>query len=148
MLYKKISEDLKNSMKNKDSDRLETIRLLFSQIKNKAIDSGTRDVLSDDLIVEIVKRRVKQGKDSLSQYQKAGRKDLVEKEQKQLDIILEYMPTMMSLEEIEKVVLEKKNALGINDISKMGQLMGAVMTELKGKADGSDVKNIVQKNLI
>jgi len=147
MIFEKITEDMKNAMKAKDIDKLETLRLIFSQIKNAGIDSGDRDKISDELALETLKRRLKQGKDAVEQYKNGGRQELVDREQKQLDIISIYVPEMMNEADIEKVVRAKKEVMGIIDTSKMGQLIGVVMQELKGKADGTIVRQVVEKVL-
>jgi len=147
MLFNQISEDLKNAMKAQDKNKVETLRLVFAKIKDEAINAGERDNISDDIVLTVLKRRVKQGKDSISQYKKANRTDLVENEEKQLVIIETYLPEMMNEEDIEKIVITKKEELGIDDKSKMGLLMGAVMKETAGQADGNIVKQIVMKVL-
>lgn len=138
---------MKSAMKDQDKVKLEAVRFLFSQVKKEAIDSGSRDEITDELVIKIVSRRVKQGKDSILQFKQAGREDLVKNEEDQMIFIEKYLPQMMSEEEVLRVVTSKKAELGITDKSKMGQLIGVVMQELKGKADGGLVKQIVEKVL-
>lgn len=147
MLFEKITEDMKSAMKEQDKVKLEAVRFLFSQVKKEAIDSGSRDEITDELVIKIVSRRVKQGKDSILQFKQAGREDLVKNEEDQMIFIEKYLPQMMSEEEVLQVVTSKKAELEITDKSKMGQLMGVVMQELKGKADGGLVKQVVEKIL-
>ncbi|NQV88486.1 MAG: GatB/YqeY domain-containing protein, partial [Parcubacteria group bacterium] len=94
---------------------------------------------------DIIRRAVKQRKDSIEQFKKGGREDLVKSEESELIILQTYLPQMMSVDEIKKVVETKKTELGITDKSKVGLLMSAIMKELKGKADGGDVKKIVEE---
>jgi hypothetical protein len=143
MLFKQISEDLKNAMKAQDKTKVETLRFVFSKIKDEAIALGQREDISDDVVISVLKKRVKQGKDSAEQYKQGGREDLLKVEEDQLKIIEEYLPAMMSEADIEKIVIVKKVELGITDSSKIGVLMGAVMKETAGQADGNVVKNIV-----
>jgi uncharacterized protein YqeY len=145
MLFNQISEDLKTAMKAQDKNKVESLRLVFSKIKDEAIKAGERDNISDDIVLTVLKKRVKQGKDSIEQFKKADRKDLVETEEAQLQIIEKYLPAMMSENDIKKIVIAKKEELGIDDKSKMGLLMGAVMKETAGQADGNVVKGIVMK---
>ena len=98
--------------------------------------------LSDEEALSVIKKQAKQRKDSIEQFRNGGRNDLAEKEEKELVIISEYLPKEMSKEDIEKIAKSKKKELGINDKSKIGILMGALMKEFKGKADGAIVKEV------
>jgi len=147
MLFEKISEDLKNAMKARNQIKLDAIRFLYAQIKKDAIDKGNRDEISDELVVQVLKRRIKQGKDSIEKFSQADRQDLVDNEKQQLEFLEIYMPQMMSEEEIVKIAKVKIEELKIEDISKKGQLMGSLMKELKGNADGSLVKRVVDSLL-
>lgn len=147
MLFQKITEDLKNAMKDQDKVKLEAIRFLFSQVKKEAIDSGNRDEISDEIVIKVASRRIKQGKDSINQFRQAGREDLAKNEEEQIIFIEKYLPKMMSHEEIKQIVMEKIEILKFTDKSKSGQLVGQIMQDLKGKADGSLVKQIVDECL-
>ncbi len=100
--------------------------------------------VSDELALGVIKRLAKQRKDSIEQFRNGGREDLASQEEKELVILEELLPNMMSQEEIRPVAEKKKAELGIEDKSKMGILIGAVMKELAGQADGGDVKIVVQ----
>ena len=133
-------------MKAKDEVRLRTIRSLLTAFTNElvATNKTPQDRLDDESALAVIKRQVKQRKDSIEQYTAAGRAELAEPEQEELAILESYLPQMMSRTEIEPVAKAKQAELGITEKSQMGKLIGAVMQELKGKADGGDVKAVVE----
>ena len=147
MLHKKIREDMTNAMKAKDAGRLMVLRGLLTAFTNEAVARGKKpDVeLSDDEAILVIKRAGKQRADSIEQFKKGNRMDLAEVEEKELSVLKEYLPEEMKSEDIEKIARAKKDELGISDKSKMGILMGAVMKETGGRADGGVVKEIVSK---
>lgn len=146
VLQKKIREDLKEAMKAKDEVRLAVIRGLITLFTNESIAKGmpSVDTLSDEDVISLVRRSVKQRKDSIEQFTKGGRKDLADAEEVELKILESYLPAQMSREDILKIAKKKKEEMGAVDKSKMGMFMGAVMKELKGKADGTLVKEVVE----
>ncbi len=138
---------MKQAMKDRNELALSALRGIFSAIKNEAIDAGERESISDEVSMKVIKRQVKQRKDSIEQFTQGNRMDLVEKETAELRVIENYLPAMISETEIEKVVIEVKTELGITDASKMGMLMGAVMKKLAGQEfDGGLVKMMVEKS--
>lgn len=144
-LQDQITEDLKNAMRNKDVDTLSTLRMLSSAIKNKQIALQT--ALSEDDIIGVIASQAKQRKDSIEQYKSAGREELAQKEEKELSILNNYLPTQMSEEEIKTIIndtIVKINAQGPQD---MGKVMGALMPLTKGKADGAIVSKLVKETL-
>lgn len=146
MIQDKIASDIKTAMKAKDSARLGVLRGIKTAFTNELVASKRtpQETLSDEEATTVMMRLAKQRKDSITQFTDGGRPELAEKEAQELKILEEYLPQMMSKEEILKVVQAKKEAMGITDPSKMGMLIGATMKELKGKADGSLVKEVVQ----
>lgn len=147
MLEKKIEDDLKEALKSKESVKVSTLRMLKAAVQNKAIERRGED-LKDSDIVEVLKKQVKQHKESIEAFLKGDRKDLVEKEKQELNILAFYMPPELSSDEILKVVLKavkETDAQGKKDI---GKVMKVVMLELKGKADGASVNKIVIEVLI
>ncbi len=132
-------------MKAKDEIRLLTLRSLLTAFTNELVSTKRKpdETLADEEALTVVKRAVKQRKESIEQFQKGGRDDLAKGEEAELDILEKYLPEMIGKEEIEKIARAKKEELGVDDKSKMGILMGAVMKELKGQADGKDVKEVV-----
>jgi uncharacterized protein YqeY len=141
-LHTDIKASLKDAMKAKEAVRLRVIRSLLTAFMNELVATKRtpQDELTDDEVMAVIKRAAKQRKESISQYEAAGRQDLADPEKEELAIIEEYLPALMSREDIAKVVAAKKAELGIDDKSKMGMLVGAVMKELGGQADGADVK--------
>ncbi len=145
MLKDKIKKDMITAMKEKNVAEKETLRGLLSSITNKLISNGELPTAeaSDELVLTIIKTESKRRKDSIEQFEKGGRNDLAENEKKELEILENYLPEMMSEEEILKIATNKKNELKIEDKSKLGILIGAVIKETAGKSDGALVSKIV-----
>lgn len=147
-LKEKIVQDLKDAMRAGDAVRRDTLRLLDSVIKNTEIEKKKREEgLSDEEILEVLGRAVKQRQDSIKQFTDGGRPELAEKEQIELDIIMPYLPAQLSEDEIRQVVkavIAETGAAGMSDI---GKVMGQAMGKMKGKADGNVVKKIVGEEL-
>jgi len=147
-LKEKITADLKDAMKSGDTTKRDTLRLLDSTIKNAEIEKKKREEgLSDEEILEVIARAVKQRNDSITQYIDGGRPELAEKEKIELDILKTYLPEQMSEDEIRKVVKEIISASTAVSASDMGKIMGQAMGKMKGKADGNVVKKIVGEEL-
>ena len=147
MLHNQIKEEIKIAIKAREELRLSVLRGMLASFVNELVATKRKpdEILPNEDALTVVKRLVKQRKDSFEQFRSGRREDLASKEEAELKILEKYLPEMMSYEEIEKVILAKKEELGVADKSKMGILMGAVMKELKGKADGGDVKKIIEK---
>lgn len=147
MLYTQIRDELKDAMRAKDSMRITVLRGLLAAFTNELVATKRKptEELSDEEIVTVIRKAVKQRKDSIEQFTAGGRQDLAEKEEAELALLEVYLPQMMSKEDIASLAKAKKEELGITDKSKMGILMGALMKDLNGKADGSDVKEAVEK---
>jgi len=144
-LRDKIKNDLKDAMKSGDNVTRDVLRMLNSDIKNVEID--LKKELADDDVVKIIKRNIKSRRDSIEQYKKGNREDLAVQEEKELKILEKYMPEQMNEEEIRKIVIDiikKSEALGASDF---GKVMGVVMRETKGIADGNVVSRIVKEEL-
>jgi len=144
-LKDKIKSDLKDSMKSGDNITRGVLRLLNSDIKNAEIEKGR--ALNDEEIAELAKRSVKRRKDSIEQFRKGKREDLVSQEEKELEVLKKYMPEQMSEEEIRTIVQDVIKKSGVTEASDFGKVMGVVMKETKGKADGSAVSRIVKEKL-
>lgn len=145
ILKEKIKSDLKDAMKSGDSVVRGVLRLLSSDIKNEEI--SLKKELTDDDVLKILKKDIKRHKESIEQYKTGGRKDLVEQEEKELEILKEYMPEQMSEDEIRKIVfgvIKKLEATGTSDF---GKVMGMAMKEIGGNVDGSAVSGIVKEEL-
>jgi uncharacterized protein YqeY len=144
--HESIKAELKEAMKAKEAVRLRVVRGLLTAFMNELVATGRtpQDLLTDDEVMAVIKRAAKQRKESITQYEAAARPELAAPEKEELVVLESYLPQMMSIEEITPVVVAKKAELGIDDKSKMGMLVGAVMKELGGKADGDDVKTAVE----
>ena len=149
MIHEKITTGIKAAMKAKDSVRLNALRGIKTAFTNELVASKRtpQDTLSDEEAITVLSRLAKQRKDSIDQFTKGNRPELAEKEAQELAILEEFLPEMLSIEEIQEIVAAKKAELGVTDKSSMGRLMGALMKELKGKADGKMVKDAVDAAL-
>ncbi len=146
-LHEQIKAEVMPAMKAKDAVRLSVVRGMITAFVNELVATGKmpQDFLDDAGVLKVIKRLSNQRKDSIEQFTAGGRPELAESEKAELAILNKYLPTLMSLEEIAFVARAKKNELGITDKSKAGQLTGAIMKELAGKADGGDVKTVVDE---
>lgn len=148
MLKEQIIADLKNAMKTGDAARRDVLRMLDSAIKNVEIEKKKRETgLSEEEILEVIARSVKQRQDSIRQFEEGGRQDLAEKEKAELEFILPYLPAQLSQEEVEAVVKNVIAELGLSAPSDLGKVMGEAMKRLKGQADGNVVRAVAQKLL-
>ncbi|MCR4600239.1 MAG: GatB/YqeY domain-containing protein [Clostridia bacterium] len=144
-LKDRLTNDFKEAMKAHDEIRKNTINLARAAIKQIEVD--TRVELDEQGIIDILTKQVKLRKDALSDFEKAGRTDLIEAYNKEIEILEQYLPAQLTEDEIREIVLQTKEELGVEDKSGMGKLMGAVMPKVKGRADGNAVRNIVQSVL-
>ena len=145
-LHESIKEKIKQAMLAKDQVTLETLRGIKAACTNELVAKGRKpqEELSDEETLAVITRLAKQRKDSIDQFGKGGRQDLVAEESAQLAVLETFLPKMMSREEILPIAQAKKETLGVTDKSGMGKLVGSLIGELKGKADGSDVKAVVE----
>lgn len=141
-----LKEMMKDAMRAKDSVKLSVVRGLISACVNEAVTKGKGPdgVLTDDEVLTVVMRAAKQRKDSIEQFEKGGRPELAEGEKAELAILETMLPAQMSREEIEAAVKAKAAEMGITDKSEANKLMGTLMKDLKGKADGTIVKEAVE----
>lgn len=148
-IQEQILDDLKQSMKNKEQDRLRVLRSLKSKLLEKEISERKegKATLSDEQVIEVLMKAAKQRKESIDQFQKGDREDLVAREQKELEIIESYLPEMLSEEEIRDIAKQKIDALGAENMADMSKVMGELMKELKGKAEGALVSKVVKEEL-
>ncbi len=144
-LKEQIKSELIIAMKAKDEFNLSVLRLVNSAIKNKEIDLGHE--LSDEEIISVIRTMVKQGKDALADFKVGNRNDLVEKQEKEIKFLEKYLPQALSLEEVEKICAEAIQESGAITLADMGKVMGLTMKKIAGRADGSIVKEVVQKLL-
>ncbi|WP_138431105.1 GatB/YqeY domain-containing protein [Fodinibius saliphilus] len=148
-IKEQIMADLKQAMKNKDKKRLLVLRSLKSKLLEREISEreGGEGSISDEQAIEVLMKAAKQRKESIDQFEKGDRADLAENEKEELEIIESYLPKMLSEEEIRDVAQNIIDELGASDMSDMGQVMGVMMQELKGKAEGSLVSKVVKEEL-
>lgn len=146
-LHEQIKAEVMPAMKAKDTVRLSVVRNMISAFTNELVATGKtpQDFLDDAGVLKVIKRLANQRKDSIEQFVGGGRPELAESEKAELAVLEKYLPTLMPKDEIMIIATAKKNELGITDKSKAGQLTGAVMKELAGKADGGDVKAVVDE---
>lgn len=145
-----IKDQMKEAMKAKDAVKLAVVRGLASSFTNELVKLGKmpQDELSDEDVLGVIRRAVKQRKDSIEQFTAGGRPELAEPEQAELDILQTYLPQMMSEEDVMTFAKSKMTEMGVVDKSKAGQFMGTLMKDLKGKADGDVVKKVVDSLLV
>lgn len=147
-LLERLNQDMKQAMRDKDKDKetLNVIRMVKAAIQNESIKLGN-DTLSEEEELTILSREVKQRRDSLQEFKAAGRDDLVTKLEKELEILQVYMPKQLTSEELEAIVEATVQEVNATSKKDMGKVMSAVMPKVKGKADGSHIKELVQQKL-
>ena len=141
-----ILEDIKTAMKSRDSQRSETLRFLNAAIKNREIELRPSELKEED-VLGVIKKSAKQRRESIEEYSKAGRQDLVEKEKAELAIIEHYLPQQLGRPEVEKLVADVIQALGAKTIKDMGSVMKEVTARAKGAADNKLVSELVRAKL-
>lgn len=149
-LHQQIKDEMKQAMKDKDAVKLTTLRGLLSSFTNELVATKRmpQDELKDDEVLAVIKRESNRRKDSIKQFTDGGRPELAEDEQAELVILEAYLPAMMSREEIKPIVEAKAAELGVTDKSGAGKLTGAVMKDLQGKAEGTDVKALIDEMFV
>jgi uncharacterized protein YqeY len=148
-LHEQIKKDVREAMIKKDEVRVTVLRSLLAAFTNELIAKKAKSdaMLSDDDALTLIKRSANQHKDSIAQFDKGGRTDLSAAERTELEVLESYLPALMSVEEIRKIAKKKLAELGALDKSKLGMFVGTLMKELKGKADGADVKAVCEELL-
>ena len=142
-LIDRLSEDLKESLKSRNSLKSSVIRLLKSSIKYKEIDK--KAPLSDDEIIEVIMSGIKQRRESIEQFSKGGRTDLVQKESNEIEIMQAYLPQQLTEEELVDEVKSVIKEVGATSAKDMGKVMKALMPRIKGRAEGTKVSSIVKE---
>lgn len=144
-LKQKLQEDLKSSMKNKDTVKKSVITLIRSSIKQYEVDN--RVELQDDEIVDLIAKQLKQTRDSREEFAKAGRDDLVSKAEAEIEVLKEYLPQQLSEEELNEIVISIISEVGATSMKDMKKIMTSIMPKVKGRADGKLINELVKKNL-
>jgi len=144
-LSDRLNDDMKLAMKSQDKFKLSVIRMVRAAIKNIEIDQ--RKPLEEQEVLDVLNREVKQRKDSLQEFEKAGREDLAETLKAEIVILMEYMPQQLSDEEVKAIVQQTIQEVGASSKADMGKVMSALMPKVKGRADGKVVNQFVQQLL-
>lgn len=151
MLHKTIKDGIIEALRAKDTIKLEVLRGLNALCINEIIATGVNtEFLPDEKVLALIKRSAKQRKDSIEQFDKGGRKDLSDKERAELVILNSFLPTLMTKEDVKSIVsqkIESMKSAGALDAKQIGKITGIIMKELNGKAEGSDVKAVIEELL-
>ena len=142
MLIEKIDSDLKNALKHRDDIKLGTLRMLRAAIKNMEIEKRVKSLGEQDLL-GVIQKQVKQHKDSIAEFEKANRRDLVDKEAKELAVLESYLPQPLTEDELKTLVKKAVESVGAKTKAEMGKVMKEVMPLVAGRADGKQVNQIV-----
>lgn len=145
-LQQKVLDDIKNAMKSKEAERLSAIRFLQSAIKYREIELRPNPI-NDQEIMGVIRKLVKQRKDSIAEFEKAGRQELVDKEKFELSVLEAYLPQQMSADQVAKIVEEVIKAQGATTMKQMGGVVKEVMARTAGQADGKTVSDLVKSKL-
>lgn len=144
-MVEKLKQDMIEAMKAKDKDRLTTIRMIKGDLDKEHIDKKRE--INDDLLIEVVNRGIKQRKDSIAEFEKGGREDLVEKTQAEIDILQSYLPEQLPEEEILSIIDEAFQLVNPEGPRDMGKIMKEVQPKLKGRADMKHVSELIKSKL-
>ncbi len=146
MLHEQIKNGIKEAMMAHDALRLKAFRAMSSAFTNELVAKNRKpqEMLKDDEAIAVIAKLAKQRRDSIDQFRKGNREDLVKEEEAELSILKTYLPKLMNKSEIEKIARATKDKLGVINVAKKGMLMSALMKDLKGKADGGLVKEVVE----
>ena len=148
-LYATLREDMKNALKAKDATRLSVLRGLITLCTQEltATQRTPQDVLTDEEVLALIRRSVKQRADAVEQYRSGNREDLAQAEEQEAEILKTYLPAPLSHEQLIAIAKKQKETLGVTEKKDFGRLMSAVMKETAGNADGAVVKQIVEELL-
>jgi len=147
-MLKKIEQDLKEAILSKQTERVWTLRMLIASLKNKEIElRPKKQKLSEEIEIEVIKQEIKKRKEAIEMFKKGNREDLVLKEKKELEILEKYLPSQLSDDELKEIANKTKIKVKAESPRDFGKLMGAVMKEVKGRADGLRVKKMVEEIL-
>jgi hypothetical protein len=144
-LKQRISDDVKIAMRKKDKDRLTTLRMILAAIKQKEVDE--RIELDDTQILAVLDKMAKQHRDSINQFEQAGRNDLVEKENRELAIVQTYLPALLSDAEIQQLLQDAIQETGAASMQDMGKVMAVLKPKLQGRADMGKISGLVKAKL-
>lgn len=144
-MVEKLDKDMIEAMKSKDKDRLVVIRMVKAALKQEQIDH--KKEINDDLLIDVINKQIKMRRDSIIEFEKGNRKDLVEKTQKEINVLMTYLPEQLSTEEVEKIINEIFEEVKPESQKDMGKVMKEAQAKLKGKADMKEVSTIIREKL-
>jgi len=144
-MLEKIRQDMKKALKERDKTTLSTLRLLLSEVKNEEL--RLRRELTEEEVWTLIQRGIRRQQDSIEQFSKGGRQDLVDKEEAEVAVLKKYLPPPLSEKELEKIVTDLIDELGVKEKKEMGKVMREVMGRYKGRVEGSAAQRIVLSKL-
>ena len=144
-MVEQLEKDMITAMKAGEKERLTVIRMVKAALKQEQIDH--KKEINDELLIDVVNKQIKMRKDSIAEFEKANRTDLVDKTQSEIDILATYLPEQLSSEEVEKIINDIFEEVKPEGMKDMGKVMGLAQTQLKGKADMKEVSTIIRNKL-
>ncbi len=144
-LKERLADDLKSAMKNKEVIRKNVVQMVRAAVLQ--VEKDKRVTLDDDGVLEVIAKQMKQRRDSLPDYEKSGRDDLIAELKAEMDVLAEYLPKQLTREELEVIVAEAVKSTGASSVKDMGKIMAAVMPQTKGRADGRIINEIAKELL-
>ena len=144
-MVEKLEKDMITAMKEKDKDTLTVIRMIKASLKQEQIDH--KKEINDDLLIDVVNKQIKMRRDSLVEFEKGNRQDLIEKSFSEFNVLMAYLPEQLSKEEVEKIIDEIFEEVKPESQKDMGKIMGPAQAKLKGKTDMKEVSNIIREKL-
>jgi uncharacterized protein YqeY len=145
-LKEKLVTEMRKALKEGNKTRLSTIRLIQDAVKKKEIDQG-RQELDDDGVIKVISTMVRKGEDAVEQFKKGGREDLVDEENRQLDVLRSFLPQPLSVDEIQSLIDEAVQEAKAVDLRDLGKVMKVLMPKISGRADGKTVNEMVRERL-
>ncbi len=144
-MLEELNKDMIEAMKAKEKEKLTVIRMVKASIKQEVIDHKREE--NDELLIDVVNKQIKMRKDSISEFEKAGRGDLVSKTQSEVDILMKYLPEQLSLDDVNQIIDEAFSSINPSGMKDMGKIMGEVTPKLKGRFDMKKVSEIIRSKL-
>jgi len=145
IMVEKLKQDMIEAMKNKEKERLTVIRMVKAAMDQEHIDR--KKEINDELLIDVVNKQIKMRKDSITEFEKGGRNDLVEKTQSEIELLMTYLPEQLSLEDVKSIIDEIFAEVKPEGQKDMGKVMKEATAKLKGKADMKEVSNIIKEKL-
>lgn len=145
-LKEQLKEDLKSAMKDKDTVRKNVVQLIKAGVLQ--VEKDKKITLDDEGVLDVIAKQLKQRRDSLPDYEKSGREDLINQLKREMEILMGYLPAQLTMEELEQIVKDAVLSTGATTIKDMGKVMAAVMPKTKGRADGKEINRIARSLLV